>query len=108
MPIEATSPSVLNQTYDKWAFEFHTYEDGCVDYAEPGPSVPIRAHALMVKARIREDGTWERSPLPSDRVTVIVDDLGAAIASDPSGPMATAYGALVAAVQSFAESQGKL
>ena len=99
MPIDASEPTVISATYDKWAFEFSTRGFG-VDGS------PVMCFASLAKYRIRDDGTGELSPLDSDRVSVAVPDLFALMATDAD--VASAFAGLVVAVQKIAQAQGKI
>lgn len=105
MPIEATEPTVIAATYDKWAFSFHTTGFPC---AAPGGMTPdtVACHVTMLKFRLREDGVPERSPLPSDMREIHVDDLYALAAIKPS--VATALTAMLDAIAEVAADEGKL
>lgn len=106
MPIEATTPSTIAATFDRWAIEFATQGDGLATFGKTD-NRPIVAIATLTKFRIREeDGVSERSPLPADRITVVVPDVFAAAAEEPL--IAQAMGAVLAAVQHVAQLQNKL
>lgn len=99
MPIDATQPTTIAATYDKWAFEFSTRGFG-VDGG------PITCVANLAKYRVLEDGTGELSPLIGDRISVSVPDLYALMATDAD--VASAFASLVVAVEKIAQSQGAI
>lgn len=105
MSIDATEPTVISASYDKWAFSFYTSGFPC---AAPGGSVAdtVSAHATLVKFRIRDDGVYERSPLPADIREVHIEDIYATAATKPS--VAAALAALLVAVAEIAADQGAL
>lgn len=104
MPIEATEPTVISATYDKWAFSFHTVG---FPLADPGGDVvgKVGCTATLVKYRTREDGIDERSPLQSDVRMIHIPDVYAEMQATPS--IASAFAALMTAVTEVAEAQGK-
>ena len=108
MPIEASEPSVVSATYDLWAFEFQTVGTGAIPAGSPPetPTPPVVAYVRMTKARVREDGQWELSPLPGDTRVFNVPDLYALAATDAD--VAQVLGALILAVGKIAALQGLL
>lgn len=108
MPIEASEPTTIDKTYDLWAFEFQTIGTGAVAAGSPpGTLAPaVVAYVRLTKARVRDDGVWELSPLPSDTRVFSVPDLYALAATDAD--VAQALGALVLAVGKIAALQGQL
>lgn len=103
MPYPAT-PTTVTAVYDRWTvMEFRQVGDGLADVGS-STIAPVRIAATIVKWRLREDGVAERSPLPSDRRDVTLDDLYAAAASDPT--IAAAVAANGEAVFHMAQLQG--
>lgn len=103
-PIEASEPTVISATYDKWAFEFSTCGFPC---AAPGSSVveTVSCHIRMLKFRVREDGIFERSPLESDSQEIHIVDLYALAAEKPI--VATALAVMLEAITEVADDEGK-
>ena len=109
MSIDASTPTTLDATYDKWATVVQQYGDGCADYGASAAG-PIAVGCTLVKYRDRTDGVAERSPLPTDRVTLRIDDLYTYLATDTphSQALAQAVQAMTAALVAIAADQGKI
>lgn len=99
-PITATAPTAIEATYDRWAIQAVTIAgDGCCAFGETA-AAPVTAAVTLVKARVRPDGTWERSPLPADTVTTAEPDVYAQVAAGTD--LGKALAAALAAVQAAA------
>lgn len=118
MPIEATAPTTVSATYDRWVIAGLTIVgDGCVAFGQepnPGENAPtpqsVGITAKMVKARVLESGLWERSPLPRDEVDLSIPDVYAFIATGTptSQAVATAIGAVLQALGVVGQERGAL
>jgi hypothetical protein len=106
MALEASEPTAIAATYDRWHFTFRTEGLGVALPGQDAPADVVSAHATLVKCRLRGDGVEEMSPLSSDQITISVPDAYALAATDPI--VAAALGALIAAVGHIAQLQGKL
>lgn len=104
MPITAGDPTTVDAVYDKWGLtSFAIIGTGAVATGNTGPAEPVRVVATLTKYRVREDGVSELSPLPADVLRVTSDDVYALATRLPS--VATALGALLAAVYEVAQEQ---
>lgn len=106
MPIEATTPTVLSATYDKWAVQFRTngFPSARVGAATPDT---VSCTVVMQRSRIRDDGVWEASPLPGDLVEFTVPDLYALAAAKPE-TVGVALQSMLVAIAGEAAERGVL
>lgn len=106
MPIDATSPTVVQATFDKWAIaELRQTGDGLAAFGDPS-APPIVLYARLVKYRVRDDGVSERSPFPADSRDVTIPDLYDLAAKDID--VASALAELVSVVAKVAGQKGLL
>lgn len=106
MPIDATSPTTIQASFDKWAIaEFKQTGDGLAAFGDPS-APPIVLYARLVKYRVRDDGVSERSPFPADTRDVTIPDLYDLASKDPDA--AAALQALVGMVAKVAGQKGLL
>lgn len=105
MPIEATAPTILEATYDKWAVQFRTNGFPSARIGET-TARPVSCTIVMQRSRIRPDGVWEASPLPADLVEFTVPDLYALVAEDAAA--ANALQAMIGVIATQAASRGIL
>lgn len=100
MTIDATNPTVIPQQPQKtynvyWLTDFGIIADS--------PTQPIRVRATLQKARVLDNGSYELSPLSSDKVIVIIKDFFAAAAKNPA--LLQVEGTLLDAIQAEAKAQ---
>lgn len=99
MAIIATEPTVKPaidaKTFDRWALQKFE-SNGTGNYS------PVKASCILRKAKDNGDGTWDE--LPNEELTIEIDDLYATAATIPE--VATALGAILAAVLAVAVSKG--
>lgn len=111
MPINATTPTTINETYDRWAISgLQLIGDGCAAFGQATPG-PVSIQAALVKARVRTDGvTWERGNAPEDTVRLSIPDLYGYVATNTTTAqsVAAAIGAIVAALEAFGTDEGVL
>jgi len=106
MPIEATEPTEIVASYDKWAFMISTTDYPC---AKPGEIEPATVGLVLslAKFRIRPgDNVPELSPLPADYKSLRIDDIYTLASTNLK--VATALQALMEAVEDVAGSEGLL
>lgn len=100
--INATSatvkPPVGQRVYDTWRlvrFELRVQHDA---------NTSIRA--VLQKGKEDENGNWEMSNLPSDKIKLMIDDLDAAMSVNPE--LETTANTLLQAVENYAIAHAQL
>ncbi len=106
MPIPVTTPTDITAVFDHWTISsIQIIGDGLAEFGKSMPS-KIIARASLIKCRTRPDNVIERSPLPTDRIDLHIDDLAALITTNSD--MQTVLPLLTKIVVDLATEQHKL